>query len=242
MNKEWVETKTREQEERFQSDISELIRKIKASKYLKNCQIEEIVNLLQEKNYLKASSRLERVTLERFDDATIDELIWSVKISTEIIEFFRKQRFEDYAEYADTEVMEFNGDIVITDPCYIFDEYNNPDWFKNTGITNYLLRSTIYGDWSCNVMDTETGEILGTFCADAGLVSVFSVSDVLAYGNGELNNDYSMTIIKNFKGKVQIVVEYNGTVFYEYSVHVIGEGINKETGEKICFKSYHCGF
>ena len=91
-------------------------------------------------------------------------------------------------------------------------------------------------------MDTETGEILGTFCADAGLVSVFSVSDVLAYGNGELNNDYSMTIIKNFKGKVQIVVEYNGTVFYEYSVHVIGEGINKETGEKICFKSYHCGF
>lgn len=105
MNKEWVETKTREQEERFQSDISELIRKIKASKYLKVCQIEEIVNLLQEKNYLKASSRLERVTLERFDDATIDELMWSVKISTEIIEFFRKQRFEDYAEYADKEMV-----------------------------------------------------------------------------------------------------------------------------------------
>ena len=74
------------------------------------------------------------------------------------------------------------------------------------------------------------------------MVSVFSVSDVLAYGNGELNNDYSMTIIKNFKGKVQIVVEYNGTIFYEYAVHVVGEGINKETGEKICFKSYQCGF
>lgn len=46
MNKEWVETKTREQEERFQSDISELIQKIKASKYLKNCQIEESVLMM----------------------------------------------------------------------------------------------------------------------------------------------------------------------------------------------------
>lgn len=88
--------------------------------------------------------------------------------------------------------MKFKGDIIITDPCYI-DTVDDKLWeeeivdiytgmnLEKYGFTNYIWEDTIYGDWSCNTRNTNTGEIMGTFGADSGLVGVFYISEVMSF-------------------------------------------------------------
>lgn len=126
----------------------------------------------------------------------------------------------------------FDGDIIITDPCYIIRNENGitkNDWhyceygeyMERLGIKNYLTHDTIYGDWGCTVFDSDTKKPLGRFCADAGLVSVFLLHEVLAYNpnfNYHLERPWTTTIIPDFKGTIQIeVVRETGTYFPGYS-------------------------
>jgi hypothetical protein len=130
----------------------------------------------------------------------------------------------------------FDGDIVITDPCYIvenwdedpdMDIYNGFGFDKVFGDT-YIYGSTIYGDWSCTVYDcgsqdpkeiiekadqdriipTDLSE-LGRFCADAGLVSVTYLDKserIKNYGS------HCWTCIPDFHGTVQYYC-YNDTIY-----------------------------
>jgi len=113
--------------------------------------------------------------------------------------------------------MKFKGDIIITDPCYIFrdedwDKYCedfNDSFIKELGFTNYIWESTIYGDWSCTTINKDTNEKIGRFCADAGLVGVFLKDEVDKY-NPNFLKDYSShtrTIIKDFDGDIQYIVQ-----------------------------------
>lgn len=120
--------------------------------------------------------------------------------------------------------MKFKGDIVITDPCYIIDDDNDSDWNKcecgecmeNLGIKHYLCRDTIYGDWSCTTYDSDTGEVLGEFCADAGMVAVFLLDEVLAY-NPKFKlweeSPWAATLIKDFDGDVEMKVVHTEGVY-----------------------------
>lgn len=153
--------------------------------------------------------------------------------------------------------MKFKGTIIITDPCYVIKEdivgervYN--DWEKckygenmeALGISHYICRSTIYGDWSCTtykitedpykVIDnfveaSEKGEDygvncskLGNFCADAGLVAVFNLDEVRKY-NPDIDewiasHDWCVTVIPDFKGRVDYYVDRQG------AAHIVGIG------------------
>lgn len=124
--------------------------------------------------------------------------------------------------------MRFNGDIIITDPCYLMKDDNNEDWEKCKygdnleilGIDHYLCESTIYGDWSCTVYDRDSGKKIGQFCADAGLVCVCLLDQVLKYNpkyDDHINSLFSTTLIKNFDGDVSI--ECDGE-----EVSVVGAG------------------
>lgn len=214
------------------------------------------------------------------------------------------QRRGGYSRYLDSEPKEFDGDIIITDPCYVrkhrdessrpkwegfmkssygkteeerraagfyedykkleaadaeWEERNPDDWaicecgynMEALGINTYMTRDTIYGDWGCTTYDSDTKEELGHFCADAGLVSVFLLDEVLRY-NPEFNyheeRTWTTTWIPNFKGTVQFVVVREegfykedsewwktGDKWVEYEVRVVGHGINKVTGEPINF-------
>lgn len=133
--------------------------------------------------------------------------------------------------------MGFKGDIIITDPCYIMkpdtDDWDRCEWGSNMetlGIHNYLTRDTNYGDWGCAVVDQESGEKLGGFCADAGLVSVFLLEDVLRY-NPEYedvkNKRNCVTLIENFDGEISIGFEkITPTEDYEdeFEIRVVGTG------------------
>jgi hypothetical protein len=109
---------------------------------------------------------------------------------------------------------------------------NESDWDKcncgsnmeELGIKNYLTESTIYGDWSCHVFNSDTKELIGRFCADSGLVSVFLLNEVLAYNPGfdyHINPAFShtTTLIKDFDGEVMI--EFNRE---RDEVEVVGRG------------------
>lgn len=106
--------------------------------------------------------------------------------------------------YLDSEPVRFDGDIVITDPCYAFTASS----FKN-GL--YMERDTIYGDWSCDTINTDTKEKIGNFCADSGRVCVAYLSDILKNKKDFLVDckEHCRTIIKDFHGTVQFVISEN---------------------------------
>lgn len=141
--------------------------------------------------------------------------------------------------YLDSDVLRFDGDIVITDPCYAFDDID----FRTSN--PYIERSTIYGDWECGTFDADTNKLIGKFCADSGSVCVVYLSDILKYKPDFVERcpSHCYTIIKNFHGTVQLVVtEDKGSYtddgtekkYEDYSVSIKGNGnINfytKQTG------------
>lgn len=135
--------------------------------------------------------------------------------------------------------MKFKGDIIITDPCYIckdddWEKCNYGENMEELGIENYICRDTIYGDWSCTTFDSDTNEKIGEFCADAGMVGVFLLDEVLKCNpdfDYHISKTWTTTLIKDFDGEVEFeVIEVDG----EYEVIVVGKGnINfegKQTG------------
>ena len=96
---------------------------------------------------------------------------------------------------------------------------------EKLGLTTYLTSTTIYGDWSCTTFEDKTEKELGQFCADAGMVGVFLLSEVLNYNpqfDYHTERPWTTTLIKNFKGTVYI--ERTSTKDDKY-IRVIGEGI-----------------
>lgn len=124
--------------------------------------------------------------------------------------------------------MEFkNQDVIITDPCYVVS--NDDDWEKcnygmsmgSLGFKQCITASTIYGDWSCDTMKLKTNEVIGSFTADAGMVGVFNLDEVLKY-NPDFKDfmevsPWCVTVIKNFTGDIQIL-ENNYDQVYVYGL------------------------
>lgn len=94
------------------------------------------------------------------------------------------------------------------------------------GFSNYIVSNTEYGDWSCTTIDADTKEILGHFCADAGLVGVFLLDEILKYNpKYDIDDDSKRgcaTIIRNFNGDINVVS--NEVSEDDIQVSVIGEG------------------
>ena len=164
---------------------------------------------------------------------------------------------EGHRKFQDSEQIEFDGDIIITDPCYIMKSDSQRDDWHDTdcgrkmeclGFTKYITRRTLYGDWSCNTYNTDTNKSIGEFCADAGLVSVFLLDEVLKYNPSfdyHLHRKWTTTWIKNFKGFVQYKVdieEDNESIFHTGIAYLVGHGINKNTGSPINFITKQTGW
>lgn len=121
--------------------------------------------------------------------------------------------------------MKFKGDIIITDPCYIC---KDDDWHKChygdsmnvLGIKNYICRDTIYGDWSCTTYNSDTNEEIGEFCADAGMVAVFLLDEVLKYNpdfDYHITRPWTTTLIRDFDGDVDFKVVHTEGIFEDDS-------------------------
>lgn len=120
----------------------------------------------------------------------------------------------------------FDGDIVITDPCYlkcggVLEVLEGPEELESF-ITGHggLSNTTHYGDWGCTVFKTSDRlvggnlrnvDAIGEFCADSGMVCVIDLKYVREFSpNFEdwLNNHaWCGTVIRGFKGTVGLFVK-----------------------------------
>lgn len=176
----------------------------------------------------------------------------------------KKPKWKDYPELAEisprTKFSDYTPEQTIAYKEYskAYDEFNAKydDWSKCSygenmealGITNYICKDTIYGDWSCTTYNTDTEEKLGKFCSDAGLVAVFELDEVLKY-NPDFSqwiktHNWCVTVIENFTGNINFEVvhqsgvytkddefESNGKIYYKEGetwendeIQVIGKG------------------
>ena len=130
----------------------------------------------------------------------------------------------DFSRFIDSHTVHYeHEDIIITDPCYVIRHDGDDDWSKCDygsdmaqlgSFTNdkYATADTLYGDWGCTTYNTDTRERIGSFCADAGLVSVFSLAQVKAYNpkyDHIENNPWCVTLIKDFTGDVTLKVKFD---------------------------------
>ena len=145
----------------------------------------------------------------------------------------KKPKWKDYPELAKisprTKFSDYTPEQTIAYKEYskAYDEFKAKydDWSKCSygenmealGITNYICRDTIYGDWSCTTYNTDTKEKLGKFCADAGLVAVFELDEVLKY-NPDFSqwiktHNWCVTVIENFTGNINFEVVHQSGVY-----------------------------
>lgn len=96
-----------------------------------------------------------------------------------------------------------------------WEKENMDDWERTNyginacilGLSKYLVSDTGYGDWSCTTFEKRTNKKLGEFCADAGMVGVFLLDEVLKYNPNfdyHINRPWTTTLIKNFDGDIKI--------------------------------------
>ena len=232
-------------------------------------------------------------------DVEIDWFDNFVYKTLKIDDYIMAHRYKHFGHLLDSEPVKFDGDIIITDPCYIikhidrstepkwedymrlsdysgmtkkqmeevgyfedyaklqeaqrkWDEENPDDWdvcecgynMGALGLKHYISRSTIYGDWSCTTFNSDTKEPIGKFCADAGQVGVFDLNEVLTYNpeyDDYIEKPWCVTLIKDFNGTVQFVVEEEDAAHNDYVVRVVGRGVNKVTGKQLNFITSQTG-
>ena len=133
--------------------------------------------------------------------------------------------------YTVEQVMNADEDtIIITDPCYILRDEDWSHWLdmeftaNPIGLDNYLRQyhnfgeliaaDTGYGDWCNEIYNTETGETIGQFTADAGMVIVCRASDLDNYGYdineiNKLKDNGCLVTMPNYSGEIELCYEYN---------------------------------
>lgn len=165
-----------------------------------------------------------------------------------------------YDRYLDGDWVDFDGTIIITDPCYLESatlqngerrEIENLYNLGEVGFNPFISVNTIYGDWSCHTFLRDKEEAIGEFCADAGMVCVVLKKDLDAFNpNCELK-DFVATTIPNFKGHVRTVISEKDYSFTsndgkvisgkDYSLSIVGEGVDSVTGERLDFYTMQTG-
>jgi len=98
-----------------------------------------------------------------------------------------------------------------------FSDYNNPDIYQTKE-----NRADMYENYTKEreLMIKDSGLVIGLFCADAGLVSVFLLDEVLKYNprfDYHLKKSWTTTLVEDFDGEVEITHRKDG-------VSVVGKG------------------
>lgn len=298
MNKQWVENKNKEKQKEIQSQKAKILDMINNCGFANNdakTEIIRIINEYEKEPYGTANSVFIALMKHTEDLAHIQlEDVEAFMDSLDLDNYIMNLRYNNFNVYLDSDPVEFDGDVLITDPCYIvkdrdestrpkwedfmrlkdyrgmsekekraagyyedyermrkadaeWEEANPDDWdvceggykMGALGLKTFMSRNTLYGDWGCTTFNSDTKEAIGQFCADSGMVGVFSLYEVLKYNPGYtdyITKPWCATVIENFKGTVQFVVEKNKDSRYEdFNVRVIGRGVNKSTGQPLNF-------
>lgn len=258
MDKAWVDKKNQEYADKINAYKESLLEYVKNIKYIDEKTREDAVEAYEYGCYETVGYLLNRAYFSYFQNREkVEAEAKQLKQINEHIEDIRTYRVEKEKIYdicLDSEPVEFDGDIIITDPSYILKKMLERNHWERCGhgsnmevfgFTKYITHDTICGDWSCCTYNTDTGEVIGHFSADAGMVGVFLLKEVLKYNpdfDYHIKKTWTTTWIRNFKGTVRVIVKEepyehkeDWMYFMDYVVEIVGHGINKETGEPINF-------
>lgn len=251
MNKEWVREQQEIADKRYEESLNKLKENITKTDYFDEKEKKKALRLLKDNMPTIIEIMIDFIGIDK-PNKNDDKLKTWIREMKELISNVNYK--PDYTMYEDSDEIEFDGDILITDPCYFVknEDYDKVSFYMETlkaiGIPHSYSRDTIYGDWSCHVFDKDNKPI-GEFCADGGCVCVALMDEVMKYNpefNYPENRPWTSAVIKNFKGKVKFIVieeefEYKGKMEKDYSLEIHGKGVNKETGEEIIFKTSQTG-
>lgn len=264
MNKEWVDRRVSELQEESDKIVFDFFGRVRSMDLLddgeKEAIVQKITIMREHRPYLAMIFSM--VATEGLNEEPSEEYarkffaIRSLCKELGVEKAYRLLCDKDYvATLLDSDEVLFDGDIVITDPCYVV---NGEDWERceygdrmdQIGLKRCMVRDTLYGDWSCTVFDEQTTNQLGSFCADAGLVGVFDLAELLQYNpeyRDHIEKPHAAALIKDFRGVVRFVVrpcseQENEDDLDGFYVSVVGHGINKKTGEEVNFFTAQTGF
>lgn len=248
MTREWVDEKTAEYEKEVEERTENVVKTIMYFPLLSK----------SEKNRFANSIRNEQVMISLQTMIDINSVIEEDIEKRNMWEKFQEDLDIDayrimihwyplpYENLLDSDPVHFKGDIIITDPCYFYCCERS-----HSNICDpFMERDTIYGDWGCTTYDDNTGEVLGRFCADSGMVGVYLLDDVLEYNPSfdfHITKPHTTTWIRDFDGTVQFVVsEYEYTFKNEkrtgYELQVVGRGVNMVNGRRVDFTTVQTSF
>ena len=273
MTEEWVKQKKEERQKWMDEMYLKTKDFIKTRDYFSDSQKEKYLTMLEEVKenpdehgflFSLKFSPFSAFFNSDFDDLDKLDDVQKDFYENDIDEYIEALNYSfNYERYLDME-KKFDGDIVITDPCYFIKE---DDWSESycgfrielIGLKPLFIRDTIYGDWLCAVYNSlyPNSPKIGTFCADSGLVCVADLDEILEYNPDfkERLDDGIATVIRDFTGIITFKVEEEeceyfydcgkhkkGDKYKDYYLVVYGNGVNKKTGEWIRFFSRQIGF
>jgi hypothetical protein len=141
MNKEWVEQKEAEQEKKIAESKKAIIKTINGCEWLDNSAKTKLVDQANEyENEPYHTANVMFLMISKFaPDAElvqIEDLLHELNIDN----YLMSLRYREYHHLLDSEPKEFDGDIIITDPCYIIkhrDETTRPKWSEYMKLDDY---------------------------------------------------------------------------------------------------------
>lgn len=142
---------------------------------------------------------------------------------------------------------EYNGTLVITDPCYLDTGnvnfgYRTPEKLRSIGLKHFDVADTTYGDWSCTVFDIKKERPVGKFAADGAMVFVGLMEEVKRackeFPSWAESHNWCVAQIPDFNGEAYVVhvslpVDYDGKT--DETAYVVALGSHNLVGEQTGF-------
>lgn len=212
---------------------------------------EEVGRYPKAKNYFSHSREKDYPDYRKMSDEEIEELAKESRLPKKLLLkmdgwIHKSEQYEKENKKYEEALQEYRKNNISD-----WDLSNYGTSMEALGIKNYIRRDTLYGDWSCTTYNSDTNEKIGNFCADAGMVGVFLLDEVLKYNpdfDYHVERPWTTTLIKNFDGEIDFEIIHTegvyeddtefhrkGEKWEDDSVSVVGRG-------NVNFKTVQTGF
>lgn len=212
---------------------------------------EEVGRYPKAKNYFSHSREKDYPDYRKMSDEEIEELAKESRLPKKLLLkmdgwIHKSEQYEKENKKYEEALQEYRKNNISD-----WDLSNYGTSMEALGIKNYIRRDTLYGDWSCTTYNSDTNEKIGNFCADAGMVGVFLLDEVLKYNpdfDYHVERPWTTTLIKNFDGEIDFEIVHTegvyeddtefhrkGEKWEDDSVSVVGRG-------NVNFKTVQTGF
>ena len=244
MDQKWFDEITEEEMEFVEEISNQIIKNLDSLKNMNHDKKDEIKKMFVSRKYEDAAEELLNEMKSTKELASYRKWL----VSNRIYELMgRLLSISEYKELLDSIPMQFNGDIIIIDPEFIFktpqDAIAAADGMKMQKLGfEKVLSCKCFGEQKRKIINDDTLENIGNANnkEKGDIIGVFDLKELLKYNDNfqddsTLNEHY--TKIRHFKGTVQYQIIKDEIYDDVYHSFIIGRGINRISGEPLNFNS-----